>query len=242
MRKPTDIIYGLNPAFEVLRAKRRTVLRAWIAVNVFHNPRIKKLKDMLAFNHARVEQVSKEIVARKSQSMEHQGVALEVSLYPYAAFSDLLEKRRLLLLDNLEDPQNLGAILRSAEIFGWKNVLLPNKGVPEIYASVVKASAGATEHLYVCRESGANAYVRSVLEAGFQVWVLDSRGKSDLRVLADALPDKVLLVIGGEHHAVGQHIVNQAQQVIGIPQSGMVSSLNASVAAGIALYELRHKV
>lgn len=234
----SDIIYGINPAFEVLRAGRRPVRRAWLAAGAADSPRLRKLAEMLAAAGAPVERVNREVVARHCRSPEHQGVALETAPYPYAPLTDLLAARRLLLLDNVEDPQNVGAILRSAEVFGWSNVLLANKGVPEIYASVVKASAGATEHLNICRECTANGYARQALAAGFQLLALDSKGRDDLTRIAGARLEKILLVIGGEHHAVGQYILNQAQYVVGIPQRGKTTSLNASVAAGIALFLL----
>ncbi len=238
MQNASEIIYGVNPAFEVLRAGRRAVKRAWLAAGAADSPRLRKLAELLDRAGVPVERTGKDVVARYCRSPEHQGVALETAPYPYAPLAELLAARRLLLLDNVEDPQNVGAILRSAEVFGWSDVLLANRGVPEIYASVVKASAGATEHLRICRECAANAYVRRARDAGFQVLALDSKGREDLTRIAAARLEKILLVIGGEHHAVGQYILNQAHHVIGIPQRGRVTSLNASVAAGIALFLL----
>ncbi len=169
----------------------------------------------------------------------HQGVVLETDPYPYASLGALQGAGRLLLMDNVEDPQNVGAILRSAEIFGWRDVLLANRGVPEIYPSVVKASSGATEHLRIARDRTATDYVRALLPLGFTLAALDARGSDALEPLGARPPAKLLLVIGGEHRAVGQHILNQAHYRLRIPQRGRITSLNASVAAGIALYTLR---
>ncbi len=238
MQNPSDIIYGVNPAFEVLRAGRRAVRRAWLAAGAADSPRLRKLAELLARAGVPVERTGRDVVARHCRSPEHQGVALETAPYPYAPLAELLAGRRLLLLDNVEDPQNVGAILRSAEVFGWSDVLLAKRGVPEIYASVVKASAGATEHLNICRECTANGYVRQALAAGFRLVALDSQGRDDLTRISGARLAKILLVIGGEHHGVGQYILNQAHHVAGIPQRGKTSSLNASVAAGIALFIL----
>ncbi len=96
----------------------------------------------------------------------------------------------------------------------------------------------ATEHLNICRECTANGYVRQALAAGYRLVALDSKGRDDLTRIAGARLEKILLVIGGEHHGVGQYILNQAHHVAGIPQRGKTSSLNASVAAGIALFIL----
>lgn len=239
IERNAEIIYGVNPAFELLRAGRRGMKHAWLLSGAAKNARLKKLASMLSDSGAPVELVEKDKLYRHCRSREHQGVVLSVEPYPYVALSELLNSPRLLLLDNVEDPQNVGAILRSAEIFGWRDVLLSNKGVPEIYASVVKASAGATEHLRICRECSAIACVRRAIEAGYKILALDSRGREDLTRIAEAGMEKMLLVIGGEHHSVGQYILNQSHHVVGIPQKGKVRSLNASVAAGIALFTLQ---
>ncbi|MFN2352220.1 MAG: TrmH family RNA methyltransferase [Kiritimatiellia bacterium] len=235
----SEYIYGVNPALEVLNAGRRRVVRAWLADESQKNPRLRKLRALLAGAKVPVEHARREQLARHCGSNEHQGVVLMVTPYVYAALDEVLAATRVLLLDNVEDPQNVGAILRSAEVFGWSSVLLSRRGVPPVYASVVKASAGAVEHLQVCRELTANACVRRAREAGFQIWAMDAAGQLDIGAASGQIPEKLLLVIGGEHCAVGQFILNEADRVLVIPQAGRVSSLNASVAAGIALFALR---
>jgi len=127
-------------------------------------------------------------------------------------------------------------MLRSAEIFGFHDILLPLKGVPEVYPSVVKVSAGATEHLRIARSENANAYVKRAKKEGFSVVALDGAGSATLREAAERRPRRLLLVIGGEDRGVGQFILMQADLVARIPQAGRVGSLNAAVAAGIAMY------
>ena len=173
-----------------------------------------------------------------SGSRDHQGVVLKTSLYPYAEFVELLGMPRMLLLDNVEDPHNVGAILRSAEVFGFTSACLPKKGVPEVYPSVVKVSTGATEFMKICCNDSANGYARKVAEAGYRIVALDMSGKSTLQEVAAANHQKLLLVIGGEDRSVGQFILNMAEDVVGIEQQGRVNSLNASVAAGIAMFAL----
>ena len=219
----TEYIYGINPAFEVVRARRR------------------KLTELLNETKVPVTVTDKHHLFNLCRTKEHQGVVLEAEPYPYASLEGLQEANRLLLIDNVEDPQNVGAILRSAEIFGWHDVLLANRGVPEIYPSVVKASSGATEYLRIARDHTANEYVKALLPLGFTLVALDAHGKEDLRRLSERNPNKILLVIGGEHRAVGQHILNQAHHIVNIPQQGRITSLNASVAAGIALFMLQPK-
>ena len=231
-------VYGLNPAFEVLRAGRRRVYSAHLNEGMRDNTRVKKLVGGLESNKVEIDWTDKGRLMQLSGSRDHQGVVLKTSLYPYAEFDELLGVPRMLLLDNVEDPHNVGAILRSAEVFGFSSVCLPKKGVPEVYPSVVKVSAGATEFMKICRSDSANGYARKAAESGYRIVALDRAGKMSLEEVAAVRADKLLLVIGGEDRSVGQFILNMADDVVGITQRGRVNSLNASVAAGIAMFAL----
>ena len=233
-----EFVYGLNPAFEVLRAGKRKVFAAYANEGMQKNPRIKKLTRLLDSENVELEWTDKGRLMQLSGSREHQGVVLKTSLYPYVEFDELLDAPRLLLLDNLEDPHNVGAILRSAEVFGFTSVCLPKKGVPEIYPSVVKVSTGATEFMKICRSHSANNYASRAAQEGYRIVALDMAGKMNLRDVAIANYEKIVLVIGGEDRSVGQYILNMADDIVGIRQQGRVNSLNASVAAGIAMFEL----
>jgi 23S rRNA (guanosine2251-2'-O)-methyltransferase len=240
MAKPSrEYIYGINPVFEVVRAGRRQVYRAYINRATAHQSRMRKLAGYLEKSEIPVDMVEKQRLADLSRhSKDHQGVILKTSPYPYTASDTLWGRPRLLLLDNVEDPHNVGAILRSAEIFGFGSVLLSSKGVPEIYPSVVKVSAGATEFLEIAKDATANSYVRIALREDYQVLALDGSGKTDVWAVRSQLAEKVLVVIGGEDTSVGQYILNNADRVVSIGQRGRINSLNASVAAGICLYAL----
>ena len=233
-----EFVYGLNPAFEVLRAGKRRVFAAHLNEGMRENSRVKKLVSLLERNEVEIEWEDKGRLMQLSGSRDHQGVVLKTTLYPYAEFTELLRVPRMLLLDNVEDPHNVGAILRSAEVFGFTSVCLPKKGVPEVYPSVVKVSTGATEFMKICRDESANGYARKAAEAGYRIAALDMAGKASLREVAVANHEKLLLVIGGEDRSVGQFILNMAEDVVGIEQQGRVNSLNASVAAGIAMFAL----
>lgn len=233
-----EYIYGINPAFEVLRAGRRRIYCGYVADTARPAGRTAKLIELLKKSGAKTELASKGRLFELCRTTEHQGVVLEAGTYPYASFAELLNQSRLLLLDNIEDPQNAGAILRSAEVFGWRHVLLSNRGTPEIYPSVVKASAGASEYLQIARDHSANYYVREAVRNDFTIVALDGAGKTAISAPEIQSASRMVLVIGGEHRAVGQLILNTAHYVVKIPLSGKISSLNASVAAGIALFSL----
>ena len=234
-----EFLYGLNPAFECIRAGRRNILEAFVNEKTAESSRLKTLRRLLDQNGIPVTQVDKGRLHQLSGSGEHQNVVLKTSRYPYVDHMECLTAERVLLLDNVEDPHNVGAILRSAEVFGFHHILLPTKGVPEVYPSVSKVSAGAVEFLNIARDCSAVTYVQKALEAGYSVAALDARGKSDLDDYANSPPSPLLLVIGGEDKGVGQFILNNATTTLAIPQNGRINSLNASVAASITLYALR---
>lgn len=234
-----EFLYGLNPVFECLRAGRREVQAAYLTESGTTSARIKTLRRLLEERGIEVNLTDRGRLHQLSGSTEHQNVVMKVSRYPYVSHGECLEADRVLLLDNVEDPHNVGAILRSAEVFGFHHVLLPMKGVPEVYPSVAKVSAGAVEFLKVARDCNAVTYVQKALDRGYTVVALDARGQVALEAFAAAPKLPLLVVIGGEDKGVGQFILNHASAVLAIPQSGRVNSLNASVAASITLYALR---
>jgi 23S rRNA (guanosine2251-2'-O)-methyltransferase len=233
-----EYVYGINPAFEVLRGGRRRIYQAFLNEAAQDNPRLKKLARFIETKQVPIEWVSKQRLFELSESKDHQGAVLKTDLYPYVSAAELYDRDRLLLLDNTEDPHNTGAIIRCADVFGYHAILAPLKGVPDVYPSVVKVSAGATEHLDIAREGSANEHMKRARDSGHVVVALDMAGTIELDALATILPARHLLVIGGEAKAVSQYILNEADHIVRIPQFGKINSLNASVAAGIAMYAL----
>lgn len=237
MGKPRwEYIYGINPAFEVLRGGRRTVHEAFLNAHAPNNPRLKKLGQFLNAKGIPIQWVDKGRLMDLAESKEHQGAVMRTSPYPYVPADTLFGRPRLLLLDNVEDPHNTGAILRCADVFGFHAVLTPEKGVPEIYPSVVKVSAGATEHIEIAREGSGVKLAMRARDEGYAVVALDAKGTVDIADAPARCGDKVLLVIGGEAKSVSHWILEHADTVAAIRQHGRVNSLNASVAAGIAMF------
>jgi len=232
-------IYGINPAFEVIRAGRRRIYEAFLNHRSKNHPRIRKLQAILESRKIPIEWVERGRILDLSSSKENQGVVLKTSPYPYATFDQVVTGNRLVLLDNVEDPHNVGAILRCAEVFGFHHVLLTRKGTPDIYPSVVKVSAGASEFLQIAKDHSATHYAQVALKEGFTLVALDAKGTSVLETLGNAYIPRLLLVIGGEDRSVGQYILNHAHYITSISQYGRINSLNASVAAGIAMHAFR---
>lgn len=239
MKQGADTIYGINPVFETVRAGRRDIHRVWLYCDGGNNPRLRKLGQFLEARSIRVEAADRAQLYDLCGTREHQGVVLEGGPFPYLLYAEMLGARRLVLLDSIEDPHNVGAIMRSAEVFGWGDVLLPRRGGPLVIPSVVKASAGACEHLRIAVNCSANQYVKIAQQEGYAVVALDGGGKALLEDIANLALEKLLLVVGGEDSGVSQYILNSATHVAAIPQAGKINSLNASVAAAIAMYQLR---
>jgi 23S rRNA (guanosine2251-2'-O)-methyltransferase len=237
-----EFLYGLNPCFEALRAGRRRFYDAFINDATRDSARLTKLVELLTKKEIPISYTDRGRLMQLCGSDEHQGAVIRTSTYPYVPWESLFDDRkRLLLLDNVEDPHNVGAILRSAEIFGFSGVFLPTKGVPDVYPSVVKVSAGAAEFMQIARERDSNRYAREAKDKGYKILALDAAGKSMLDSLNGMPDEKILLVVGGEDRGVGQFILNMADAIVSIEQCGHVNSLNASVAAGIAMHSLRLK-
>jgi 23S rRNA (guanosine2251-2'-O)-methyltransferase len=222
----------------VLRAGRRTVYQAFLNASAATTPRFRKLQSQLEHRNIPIQWTDKGRIRDLAGSKEHQGTTLRTSPYPYTPLQTLRPGPRRALLDNVEDPHNVGAILRSAEVFGFRQILLPEKGTPEIYPSVVKVSAGASEFLSITRDHSSTGYVREALASGYTLVVLDAKGTVRLSDLARQEFSRLMLVVGGEDRPVGQFVRRQAHYLASIPQQGRVNSLNASVAAGIAMHAL----
>ncbi|MCK5801536.1 MAG: RNA methyltransferase [Lentisphaeria bacterium] len=238
MQERSDFIYGINPVFEVIRADRRTFRGALLSKSAARNPRIQKLASFLERQGIRVDWAEKGRLVDLCGSPDNQGAVLECGPYPYVPFAEQLSADRLLLLDNIEDPQNVGAIMRSAEAFGFQSVLLPRRGSVLVRPSVVKTSAGACEYLNVSCNCSINQYVKIAVEEGYILISLDAKGQIPLEKMRGKTPEKLLLVVGGENKGVGQFILNKSHHVLRIDQFGRVNSLNTSVAAAIAMQTL----
>ena len=231
-----DRLYGLHPVTEALKANRRRFFEVLLDTKA-HADRFKEIRHLAESLSVPVHVCSKHDLFEACGSRQHQGVVLHCSEFPYSELTeDIFERPRLLMLDNLEDPRNTGAILRSADLFGFDTVLLPKKGGAGVYPSVVKTSAGASEHLQVVREANSTTYFKKAAAVGYRTVALDAGGNTPLATVPAGDGRPLFLILGGEDKRIGQYILNSADLVAHIPQQGHVNSLNASVAAGIALY------
>lgn len=231
-------ITGRNPVFEVLQTRRRQIFRLIVAAGAEEKGKLAEI-----IHHAEKRRIPLQRVPRPqldSLGEGHQGVAAEVSGYPYADYADILqraerrgEKPLVLLLDMLQNPQNLGTLLRTAEAVGVHGVIIPPRRAAGITPAVVHASAGATEHLLVAQMNLAQA-IDLLKSAG--VWVVGLTGDAAQSIQQAPLDAPLALVIGNEGEGMRVLVSKKCDLLVHLPMRGKIESLNAAVAGSVALY------
>jgi len=228
-------IGGRNPVYEVLRASRRDPFRLLIAEGAQEKGRLAEILHMARQSKLLLEYAPKQRLHALSE--DHQGVVLETSGYPYSSLDEMLwlagqrgEPPFLLFLDTLQDPQNLGALLRTAEAVGVHGVLLPLRRTATVTPAVVGASSGASEHLLISQINLAQA-IRAVKEAG--VWVIGLEGGAEAEQIDRARLDGPLaLVVGSEGEGMRSLVRDSCDLLVRLPMRGKIES----VAGSIVLY------
>ncbi len=228
-RRAPEIIYGRNSVLEAARAGR--VRRAYIADGLEPDPRVTEISELVAIVTITRERM--EVIAPGN----NQGVAADLLPREYATLRGLLaaQPKLLLALDSILDPQNLGAILRTAEAAGVDGVIIPERRSAPVSAAVVKVSSGASELLRICRVGGLASAVAEVKRSGIWTVALDPRG--DLAPWDFDFTQPVCIVAGGEE-GVHRLVLQRCDARLRIPMAGRVDSLNASAAAAAVLYEV----
>jgi 23S rRNA (guanosine2251-2'-O)-methyltransferase len=178
---------------------------------------------------------------RLAEGARHQGIVAEVDPYEYAEWEDLLDRNPdcLVALDEVTDPRNFGAIVRTAEASGAGGVLVPRHRSAGVTAVVARASAGATARVPVARVTNLVRALEASKEAGF--WVIGLDGDAEETIFSVDLPERIVLVLGAEGRGLRPIVRRACDRLVSIPMRGAVGSLNVSVAAGIALYERMRK-
>lgn len=168
--------------------------------------------------------------------MNHQGVMVEAESFQYKDLSGLDNYERLIILDQIEDPHNLGAIIRSAESFGFDGVIIPERRSASVSPIVYKTSAGAINNINIIMVKNINRAIEEIKEAGF--WVYGLAGEASSPIDQTDLKGKVCLIVGNEGRGLSRLVRENCDILINIPMKGFVNSLNASVASAIAMYEV----
>lgn len=232
-------IYGRNAVYETLRAGRRQLHRLRMAEGLQPSERLKQIQALAAKRKLAIQQVPRKELDGLGEN--HQGVALQAEEYPYAHLGQLLEKAKsssgepfFLILDTLQDPQNLGTLLRTAEIVGVHGVILPLRQTATVTPAVVNASSGASEHLLIAQQNLAQA-IDELKRAN--VWVIGLEGGQQAEPVERVRLDGALaLVVGSEGEGMRRLVRESCDIVMRLPMRGRIESLNAAVAGSITLY------
>ena len=226
---PLDVVYGRNPVREALRAGRRRVHRVWATPGAAKEPWLAG---------ARVESATAEAIAARCGSDAHQGVCAEADPYPYATPDELLAREEPLLvaLDEVQDPQNLGAIARTAECAGADGLIVPERRSADVTPAAAKASAGAVEHLPVARVRNLADFLAQAKAAGCWCYGADASGAA--RYDEPDYSGGVVLVVGAEGKGLRPRVAAACDALVSIPLQGRIDSLNVSAATAILLYEI----
>jgi 23S rRNA (guanosine2251-2'-O)-methyltransferase len=237
-------VVGRNPVLEALQAGL-PVRTAYVIEGAQRDDRLRDIFQLTAASGLALLEVSRRELDRLTDGAVHQGVALRLPAFDYAHPDDVLADALagaglVVACDQITDPHNLGAIVRSAAAFGAVGVIIPERRSAQLTAAAWKASAGAAAHIPVAKATNLNRCLTEAAAAGCLVLGLAGEAETDLAELAESqdLSGPIVLVVGSEGAGLSHLVRQHCDVLVRIPLAGPVESLNASVAAGVALYEL----
>jgi 23S rRNA (guanosine2251-2'-O)-methyltransferase len=238
-----DLIIGRNAVTEAINSGRE--LDTLLLVRGNQNPALSRLASMAKEKGAVVKEVDSKKLDYMCGGANHQGVAAFVAVHEYSSVDDILafaeekgEAPFIVICDEIEDPHNLGAIIRTAECAGVHGIIIPKRRSAALNFTVGKTSAGALEYMRVARVSNLAATVDELKQKGVWVYGADMNGESYKKI---DFSGAAALVVGNEGKGIGKLIREKCDVIVSLPMKGKINSLNASVAAGILMYEISSK-
>jgi 23S rRNA (guanosine2251-2'-O)-methyltransferase len=236
------LVFGIQPVFEALRANRSIVKRILIEENS-KNPALRQIQSLAEEKGITVQKVSRAVLSRMSKDEHHQGVVGGLTDQLYASWDDLIRNirtkgkwARVLILDGLEDPQNFGSLIRTAEACGAAGIIIPKDRAVGLTPGALKASAGAFAHLPIVQVTNLANSLEDLKREGFWILGADARGEKSLYTMRWDMD--IGVVIGGEGKGIRPRVLSKCDFVVSIPMVGKVSSLNAAIAGAIILFEI----
>ena len=240
-------LYGRQPIRETLRAGRRPVMQIYVPDSARSGDALSDILVTAEERNTPVHRVDRRRLQALVQRGNHQGVAAECGSYPYMDLDILLGEAAeastsplLLILDHLEDPQNFGSLLRTADAAGVDGIIIPRDRAVGVTPAVVRASAGASEHLRIAIVTNLARTMRELLQSGYLLAGLDAAPDAVPYTEAD-LTGPLGLVIGSEGRGLKRLVRETCDLLLRVPMQGAVASLNAGVAGAVALYEIRRQ-
>jgi len=232
---------GVNSIMEALKGRRKVH-----KIYIQEGRQGKKIQELIQIARKKgvfVQHVEKQRLDRMYKVSNHQGIIAQVDNYEYSSIDEVFEIAALkgqspflLILDGIEDPQNLGAVIRTAESAGIHGIIIPRHNAAEITAAVVKASAGAVEHMHIIRETNIVNTIKYL--KGYGVWIVGADMNGETDYFSTVIPNPTALVIGGEGRGIRRLVKENCDMLVKIPMWGKIKSLNASTAAALLIYEV----
>ncbi|MBR3153118.1 MAG: 23S rRNA (guanosine(2251)-2'-O)-methyltransferase RlmB [Clostridia bacterium] len=236
-----DIVEGRNSVFELLNSDR-DINKIFVQAGEKHGA-IFKIIALAKEKKIVISEAEKSKLDMMSKTKNHQGVIAVVPPFNYVEVEDILDVSKeknedsfILILDGIEDPHNLGAIIRTAETAGVHGIIIPKRRAAQVNSTVAKVSAGAVEHVKIARVNNLNDAISKLKDNG--VWVYGTDGEADTYYYDMDLKGNVAIVIGSEGFGMSRLVRENCDGLVKIPMKGKVTSLNASVSAGIVVYEV----
>jgi 23S rRNA (guanosine2251-2'-O)-methyltransferase len=237
-------IEGRNPVLEALRAGHE--INKIFALKGDTSGALKSVLDLAGRKRIPVSFVEPNVLDKMATTRNHQGIIAQAASWKYASIDAILAKAAqkqeppfVLLLDGVEDPQNLGSILRTAEAAGVHGIIIPERRAAGLNATVSRASAGAIEYVPVARVVNLTRTIEELKKAG--LWFSGAEMDGAIEFQKADLKGPIGLVVGGEGHGISRLVAEHCDQIIRLPMWGQINSLNVSVATGVLLYEIRRQ-
>ncbi|GBE93346.1 TrmH family RNA methyltransferase [Nostoc cycadae WK-1] len=238
----SDLIYGRHPVLSALE-NQRELNRIWVTTRLRYDPRFHNLLLQAKDNGSVIDEVEPKRLDQITGGANHQGIAAQIAPYSYLELPDLIAKAKsvandpvIVVAEGITDPHNLGAIIRTAEAIGAQGLVIPQRRAVGITSTVVKVAAGALENFAVARVVNLSRALEELKEAGFWIYGTAATGSEPIHTVRFTGP--VVLVIGSEGEGLNMLTQRACDVLVSIPLQGKTPSLNASVAAGMALYEV----
>ncbi len=237
-----DLVYGRH-AVQAAIAGERSIHRVWVLPRLRYAPDFLPLIDLAKSSGAVIEEVDVQRLNQITGYARHQGIAAQVAAYSYWALEDLVAQAKqaspapvLLLADGITDPHNLGAIARTAEAMGAQGLIIPQRRAVGVTSTVTKVAAGALDFLPVARVTNLSRCLEFLKEQGF--WVYGTVAENGQPLYRVNFSGAIALVVGAEDTGISLLVQKHCDGLVSIPLAGKTPSLNASVALGMALYEV----
>ncbi len=236
-----EILYGIHSVKEALNARKRVFFEIYFVKEKLSSP-LKTIEFRSISLKIPVTKVKASFLKSLAKTSRHQGVAARVSLYPFSDISEIIDNPKkseynnfLLLLDNIQDPHNLGALARTALCAGVEGLIITKDRSAGPTPAACKASAGALEHLPLVRVTNMVKFVKELKKKEF--WIIGMGGEADKSVFSIDLSCNIAIIIGGEEKGIRPLVKKECDHLVSIPNLGQIDSLNASAAGAVVMYE-----